>query len=97
LESGTKVIFEIRRRIADLVASSTECPELRRLGDVLAAEFAERKFSEGLEAQPDDVDIESSARQILKKQLLCLHDHRETFTPMERVYLQQLFDLVNRL
>ncbi len=93
----TTVIAEIRARIVELVDAATLCPETRRVARVLASEFARRKYAEGLDLGPGEVDIESSARAILKKQLRCLYEGRETFTLMERVYLQHLTDLVVKL
>ena len=91
------VIADIRARIVELVESATLCPEIHRLARVLASEFAERKYAEGLECKPDEIDVEGSARYILKKQLLCLYLGRTVFTPTERVYLQHLTDLVGKL
>ena len=93
----TTVIAEIRARIVELVDAATLCPETRRVARVLASEFARRKYAEGLDFGPGEVDIESSARASLKKQLRCLYEGRETFTPMERVYLQHLTDLLVKL
>jgi hypothetical protein len=97
LTTETTVIAEIRARIVELVDAATLCPETRRVARVLAAEFARRKYAEGLELDADQIDIERSARAVLKKQLRCLYEGRDTFTPMERIYLQHLTDLVSKL
>jgi hypothetical protein len=92
-----EIVSAIRARIVDLVDSVTLCPELRRIGRVLAEEFEECKSRQGLEASPEEIDIDSSARAVLKRQLLCLYEGRTDFTPIERVYLQHLTDMVAKL
>lgn len=93
----TNVIADIRARIVELVDAATLCPEIRRVARVLAAEFAAHKYAQGLECKPEEIDVDSSARCILKRQLRCLYEGRSTFSPIERVYLQHLTDLVGKL
>jgi hypothetical protein len=97
LPSQTRVIVDIHSRMIKLIESLTNNPELRATGRILAEEFATRKLEEGLEADASEVDVEASARLILKRQMLWLYQQRQSFTLEERACLEELAKLIAKL
>ncbi|MGZ3722032.1 MAG: hypothetical protein ACXVA9_03815 [Bdellovibrionales bacterium] len=80
-----------------LIESLTNNPELRATARILAKEFSARKLGEGLGADPSAIDIEASARLILKRQMLWLYDQRESFSPPEKQCLEELAKIIAKL
>jgi len=97
LPNQTRVIAEIRDHMVALIESLTNNPELRSMAKVLAKEFSVQKFTEGLEAPASDIDVDASARLILKRQMLWLYEHRESFSPLEKRRLEELSRLIAQL
>jgi hypothetical protein len=97
LPGQTRVIVEIHSRMIALIESLTNNPELRATARILAKEFQTRKMEEGLGAPATQVDIEASARLILKRQMLWLYEQRETFNPAERRCLEDLAKIIAQL
>ena len=97
MPNQTRVIVEIHSRMIALIESLTNNPELRATARILAKEFSMRKLAEGLEANPSAIDVEASARLILKRQMLWLYEQRESFTPAEKQCLEELAKLIAQL
>jgi hypothetical protein len=97
LPSQTRVIVEIHSRMIALIESLTNNPEIRACARVLAKEFSDRKLAEGLGANAHDVDVEASARLILKRQMLWLYEQRHSFTSEEKKRLDELAKIIAQL
>ena len=80
-----------------LIESLTNNPELRTTARVLAKEFSDRKLQEGLGANAGDVDVEASARLILKRQMIWLYEQRHSFTSEEKKRLEELASIIAKL
>ncbi len=97
MPNQTRVIVEIHSRMIALIESLTNNPELRATARILAKEFSTRKLTEGLGANPSLIDIEASARLILKRQMLWLYEQRDSFTQEERQCLEELAKVIAQL
>lgn len=97
MPNQTRVIVEIHSRMIALIESLTNNPELRATARVLAKEFSARKLDEGLGAEASEVDVEASARLILKRQMLWLYEQRTNFSDVERERLEELAKLIAKL
>ena len=97
MPSQTRVIVEIHSRMIALIESLTNNPDLRATARVLAKEFSDRKLAEGLGANAGDVDVEASARLILKRQMIWLYEQRHSFTSEEKKRLEELASLIAKL
>lgn len=97
LPNQSRVIADIHSRMIALIESLTNNPELRETARILAQEFSSHKFDAGLGTAPDNVDIEASARLILKRQILILFAERDKFTPAEKERLNELSILIAQL
>jgi len=97
LASQSRVIADIHSRMVALVESLTNTPELREVARALAREFSTKTFNEGLGAPADQIDIDASARLILKRQILLLYEHRDKFSTEEKACLAKLSQLIAKL